>query len=83
MRPPRRPRAVVDFRPPLPEAPHRAQCLPGGAHSPWHDAAAMAWSSAPSRRRRTKDYLPATQPEDSITPQSSRNPNELFASDDV
>ena len=48
---------------------------------PWHDAAAMAWSSTAPRRRRTKDYLPATQPEESITPQSSRNPNELFASE--
>ena len=54
-----------------------------GAHSPWHDAAAMAWRSAPSGRRRTKDYLPATQPEESITPQSSRSPNELFASEEV
>ena len=34
-------------------------------------------------RNRNKHYLPATQPEDSMTPQSSRSPNELFASDDV
>ena len=57
------------------------RCVPGGAHSLWHDVAAMAWSSTPSSRRRTKDYLPATQPEESITPQSSRRPNELFASE--
>ena len=32
-------------------------------------------------RNRNKHYLPATQPEESITPQSSRSPNELFASE--
>ena len=36
-----------------------------------------------SRKIENKHYLPATQPEESITPQSSRRPNELFASDDV
>ena len=59
------------------------QKLFGLARAPADDVAAMAWSSTPSSRRRTKDYLPATQPEESITPQSSRRPNELFASDDV